>query len=32
MTTRLPPVDGEWIDRTKSLAFRFEGELWGTDN
>jgi sarcosine oxidase, subunit alpha len=25
MTTRLPPVDGEWIDRTKSLGFRFEG-------
>ncbi len=25
MMYRLPPMQGEWIDRTKSLAFTFEG-------
>ena len=23
---RLPPVEGEWIDRDKSVAFKFEGK------
>lgn len=26
MSRRLPPVEGEWIDRERSLAFTFEGE------
>ena len=26
MSSRLPPVPGEWIDRTRTLSFRFEGE------
>lgn len=26
MSTRLPPVDGEWIDRSRTLAFHFEGK------
>ncbi len=25
MSARLPPVEGEWIDRSKPLVFRFEG-------
>lgn len=29
MNRRLPPVDGEWIDREQPLRFRFEGEPVG---
>ncbi|MEI7967618.1 MAG: glycine cleavage T C-terminal barrel domain-containing protein [Betaproteobacteria bacterium] len=25
MTFRLPPVDGEWLDRSRELSFEFEG-------
>ena len=25
MSTRLPPVDGEWIDRSREVVFTFEG-------
>ena len=25
MSTRLPPVDGEWIDRSREIDFSFEG-------
>jgi len=26
MTRRLPPVPGEWLDRSRTLRFRFEGQ------
>ena len=25
MSSRLPPVPGEWLDRSQELSFRFEG-------
>ena len=28
MTTRLPPVPGEWLDRSQELTFRFEGRSY----
>ena len=34
MSERLPPVAGEWIDRSRSLRFSFEGtgyEGWAGD-
>jgi sarcosine oxidase subunit alpha len=30
MSGRLPPIPGEWIDRSQSIDFRFEGNrVWG---
>jgi sarcosine oxidase subunit alpha len=30
MPLRLPPISGEWIDRTQPIAFTFEGQsVWG---
>ncbi|HXV08728.1 MAG TPA: 2Fe-2S iron-sulfur cluster-binding protein, partial [Burkholderiales bacterium] len=28
MSARLPPVPGEWLDRSRVLTFRFEGEIF----
>jgi len=28
MTSRLPPVAGEWLDRSQELTFRFEGRTY----
>ncbi len=30
MSHRLPPLPGEWIDRSQRIEFTFEGDrLWG---